>query len=123
MTRISRIVAAAGLVLFLAGCSTTAQQVIPAAAATISANVLSPSQLSLIQSGCNLSQGLLAKLTVPTAPASVRDTAIYPATYCSDLAAAPPGQVPATTDSGTSQWLTLAIGAAKAAAVLVPLLL
>lgn len=116
--------ASLGIALALAACSGPANQVVPQVASTISASVIPARQLALIQSGCQAAQPLLDRASSSTKlPASVSGAAIYPAAYCRDLASAPVGQVPATTDGNTFSWLNLGIAAVKAAVALAPLLL
>lgn len=96
-------------------------------AGLVSADVLPPEAVSLLKGACAANAPALAIATTPGMPASVADTASYPAAYCQQLAASPPGQVPSTTNSGTPSWLPGALATAgavaKAAAVILPLVL
>lgn len=122
--------ALAGAMLLCAACSpqnsATATAAAPVAA-TISAAVLPPADLATVQQTCQAAGPLLDAAAAPTMPATVSDTAIPAQAYCQQLAAAPQGQVPATTDSNTPSWLPAVISgvqvAGEVAKVALPLLL
>lgn len=116
----------------LGGCSTasppaTTTQSVSQAVATISAAVLPASDLAKIQASCASASALLSVASSPAAPSSVSGIAAYPAAYCQQLAAAPAGTVPATTNSSTPSWLPAVLSAAQVAAqiagVVLPMLL
>jgi len=107
--------------IFLASCAPVAapapagSQSVPAAAATISAAVLPPQAVAQLQQTCNVAAPLLDAATSPITPGSVSEPASYAASYCQQLATAPAGTVPATTDSGTPSWLPKVIAGVQVA--------
>lgn len=86
--------------------------------------VLSADEVARIELGCRGALPALAIAAAPGMPAPLRETAVYPQAYCAELLQ---GRLPPTTDANTPSWLPdtlsmLAI-AAKAAGVILPLLL
>lgn len=116
----NRFLAAASL-LSLASCS--GGNLAPVAASLTPA-VLSPGQLAQVQTLCQAAQPALNIAASPSMPAQLKETAVYPQAYCSQLLA---GTVPPTTDANTPSWLPQVINATKIAAqvagVVLPLIL
>lgn len=86
--------------------------------------VLSADQVAKLELGCRGALPGLAIAAAPGMPAPLRETAVYPQAYCAELMQ---GRLPATTDGNTASWLPMVLDtlgiAAKAAGVLLPLLL
>lgn len=86
--------------------------------------VLPAEQLAKVQRACQLVGPALDVAAAANMPAQVRETAVYPKAYCDQLLA---GMVPATTDANTPAWLDRTITilgiAAKAAGIILPLVL
>lgn len=121
---------AAALALVLGACTPQQRQVaqdVAPVAATISDTVLPASTVASLKSTCQAASPGLAVATASTMPAAVSATAIDAKAFCDQLMTAPPGQVPATTNGNTLNWLPGVLSAvetaAKVAGVVVPLLL
>lgn len=86
--------------------------------------VLPAEQLAKFQRTCQLVGPALEIAVAANMPAEVRETAVYPKGYCDQLLA---GMVPATTDANTPAWfdktITILGIAAKAAGIILPLVL
>lgn len=125
-------IAAAALFLaagagILAGCNGGAANEgakIAGVAGAASAALLSPADIAKLQQLCAANTAITALAANPALPATVTQTAVYPADYCAKLAA---GTMPPTTDSNTPSWLPGVLSAAKVTAqiagVVVPLIL
>lgn len=100
---------------------------VAAAAATISEAVLPASAVASLRRLCSQASPMLVASTSPLVPASISGIADYPESYCLQLAQAPAGTVPATTDAATPAWLSNVLMAAQVAAriagVVLPLIL
>lgn len=98
---------------------------VAAAAATISGAVLPAADVQKLAAICSTAAPVLSAATSPLAPSGVSQTATYAAAYCGQFtAAAPQGQLPATTDSNTPSWLSQVLttveGVAQAAGYALP---
>jgi len=86
--------------------------------------VLSADQVATLARTCQAAAPALSIAAAPSMPAEVRETAVYPLAYCSELSK---GLLPATTDGNTPSWLPGTLSAlstaAKIAGVVLPLLL
>ena len=113
-----RIIPAIDICATLAACSTT--QI----AATATKAKLSPANIAYMQQTCAAVEPAVTAAVAPSMPAKVSGTAIFIEAYCSQLIA---GTVPSTTDTNTPTWLRNTISilgyAAKAAGVILPLVL
>lgn len=115
----NRFLAAASM-LALASCGGNLAPI----AASLTPAVLPAEQLAKIQRACQLAGSALDVAAAANMPAQVRETAVYPKAYCDQLLA---GMVPATTDANTPAWfdktITILGIAAKAAGIILPLVL
>jgi hypothetical protein len=106
------------LAIALSSCS------LPQLAAFFTPAALSADQFAKVQRGCQLAAPALEVAVTPGLPEKVRETAIYPKAYCDQLLA---GTVPATTDANTPAWFDKTLAAlkivARAAGIILPLLL
>ena len=112
----------ATLLLVLASCSNLAP--VAPVAASLTPVVLTPEQIATMQTMCQAAKPALDIAALPSMPAQVKETAVFPQAYCGQLLA---GAVPATTDGHTTEWLPEVINATKVAAqiagVVLPLIL
>lgn len=116
MKRYAHGVAIAALLALGACQSQPAGQAAASLAGTVSEAILPPADLAKVKAGCTTAAPLLNAAVEPGVSAPVSDTALDAQAYCSQLAAAPAGQVPATTDSNTSSWVPAVVTAVEAAA-------
>lgn len=75
-----------------------------AAGVVVTRAVLPPAQEADIRRGCVEGEPLLQAGQKLGVPRVVYETAVYPAEYCRQLLALPPGTVPPTTDAKTPSW-------------------